>query len=57
MQLNQNLLEDQSLDDILKEAAEGYGDLMAAALVHKVNVKVLQSRLRELQCRRAPWIL
>jgi hypothetical protein len=57
MQLNQNLLEDKSLDDILKEAAEGYGDLMAAALVHKVNVTALQSRLRELQCRRAPWIL
>jgi hypothetical protein len=57
MQLNQNLLDDQSLDDILKEAAEGYGDLMAAALVHKVNVNALQSRLRELQGREAPWIL
>jgi hypothetical protein len=56
MQLNRNLLEDQSLDDILKEAAEGYGDLMAAALIHKVNVEALQSRLRELQHRRAPWI-
>jgi hypothetical protein len=57
MQLNQNLLDDQSLDDILKEAAEGYGDLMAEALVHKVNVNALQSRLRELQGRRTPWIL
>lgn len=57
MQLNQNLLDDQSLDDILKEAAEGYGDLMAAALVHKVNVNALRSRLRELQGREAQWIL
>jgi len=39
---------EKGLDDILKEAAEGYGDLMAAAIIHRVSLKSLQSRLKEL---------
>ena len=38
----------KGLDDILKEATEGYGDLMAASIVHQVSLKSLQSRLKEL---------
>lgn len=65
MQLEQNLPndlsddqlpEDQALDSILKEAAEGYGDLMAAALIHKVSMKALQSRLEALKSTGSPWI-
>ena len=37
------------LDNILKEAAEGYGDLEAAAVIHGVNLKALQYRLIDLQ--------
>lgn len=61
MQLEQNLsneqlLEDQALDGILKEAAEGYGDLIAAALIHRVSVIALQSRLKALKSKGSPWI-
>ncbi len=56
MQLEQNLIDDGVLDSILEEAAEGYGDLMAASLVHKVSLKALQSRLSELQGTGSPWI-
>ena len=34
-----------NLDDVLKEAAEGYGDLVAAAMIHQVSLKALQNRL------------
>jgi hypothetical protein len=55
MQLEQNLIDDGVLDSILEEAAEGYGDLMAASLVHRVSLKALQSRLSELQGTGSPW--
>jgi hypothetical protein len=47
--LSQNSIEEQNLDSILKEAAEGYGDLMALSVVHKVSIEVLRARLRKLQ--------
>jgi hypothetical protein len=53
---NDQLPEDQALDGILKEAAEGYGDLMAAALIHRVSMKALQSRLKALKSTGSPWI-
>jgi len=56
MRLTENLEECEIIDDILREAAEGYGDLTAAALVHKVDVKYLQTRVVELRDLRAAWI-
>ena len=44
------------MDGILKEAADGYGDLIAAALVHNVSVKSLQTRVMELRHMRVAWI-
>lgn len=49
---NQNSTEGQNLDSALKEEAEGYGDLMAISLVHKVSMRALRSRLKELQIGR-----
>ena len=46
---NENLANDEVLDGILKESAEGYGDLMAAALVYGVSMDILQTRVRVLQ--------
>ncbi len=54
--LDQNSLNYEVLDEIIRESAEGYGDLMAAALIHNVNVKVLQSRVREIQSLGVTWI-
>ncbi|MFZ3147677.1 MAG: hypothetical protein WA137_01400 [Methanothrix sp.] len=56
MQLVEKFVYDEIVDDILKEAAEGYGDLIAAALVHNVSVKSLQTRVVELRDLRAAWI-
>jgi len=56
MQLVEKFVYDKIVDDILKEAAEGYGDLIAAALVHNVSVKSLQTRVVELRDLRAAWI-
>ncbi|MCK9566114.1 MAG: hypothetical protein M0Q43_08715 [Methanothrix sp.] len=56
MQLIKKFVDDAIVDDILKEAAEGYGDLIAAALVHNVSVKSLQTRVVELRDLRAAWI-
>jgi hypothetical protein len=39
----------ECLDSLLKEASEGYGDLVAASVVHKVSLAALRSRLKELQ--------
>ena len=47
---------DDIMDDILKEAADGYGDLIAAALVHNVSVRSLQTRVVELRDLRVAWI-
>lgn len=53
---NENMANDEALDDILKESAEGYGDLVAAALVHGVSIGALQARVRVLQRGRMAWI-
>jgi len=49
---NQNSTAVQNLDSTLKEAAEGYGDLVAISVVHKVSMRSLRSRLKELQIER-----
>ena len=56
MQFTKKFVDDEIMDDILKEAADGYGDLIAAALVHNVSVKSLQTRVVELRDLRAAWI-
>jgi len=56
MQLIKKFVNVEIMDDILKEAADGYGDLIAAALVHDVSVKSLQTRVVELRDLRAAWI-
>jgi len=56
MQFTKKFVDDEIMDDILKEAADGYGDLIAAALVHNVSVKSLQTRVVELRDLRATWI-
>lgn len=50
---NQNSTDGTNLDRALKEEAEGYGDLVAMSLVHKVSMRSLRSRLKELQIERA----
>jgi hypothetical protein len=50
---SQNSTGGMNLDRALKEEAEGYGDLVAISLVHKVSMKALRSRLKELQIERA----
>lgn len=49
MQLIKKIHDKSELDDILRNAADGYGDLIAAALSHNVNLLSLQKRLSELQ--------
>jgi polysaccharide deacetylase 2 family uncharacterized protein YibQ len=49
---NQNSTVVQNLDSTLKDAAEGYGDLVAISVVHKVSMRALRSRLKELQIER-----
>ncbi len=56
MRFTEKFVDDEIMDDILKEAADGYGDLIAAALVHNVSVKSLQTRVVELRDLRATWI-
>jgi hypothetical protein len=56
MQLTEKFVDIEAVDGILKEAADGYGDLIAAALVHNVSVKSLQTRVVELRNLRAAWI-
>jgi hypothetical protein len=56
MQLIEKFIDVEIIDDILKEAADGYGDLIAAALAHNVCVKSLQNRVVELRDLRAAWI-
>jgi hypothetical protein len=56
MQLIEKFIDVEIMDGILKEAADGYGDLIAAALVHNVSVKSLQTRVVELRDLRATWI-
>jgi hypothetical protein len=56
MQITEKFIDDSTMDCILKEAAGGYGDLIAAALVHNVSVKSLRTRVDELRDRRVAWI-
>jgi hypothetical protein len=56
MQLMEKLVDHEIMDDILREEADGYGDLIAVALVHNVSVKSLQTRIVELRCLRTTWI-
>ncbi len=56
MQLNKDILNDEFMDGILLEAAEGYGDLVAAAQIHKVSLKSLQARLMKLEQKEGTWI-
>jgi hypothetical protein len=52
----EKLVDHEIMDDILREEADGYGDLIAVALVHNVSVKSLQTRIVELRCLRTTWI-
>ena len=56
MQFSKDMVNDELMDGILKEAADGYGDLIAEALVHNVTVKSLETRVRELRLMRVAWI-
>jgi hypothetical protein len=56
MQLIEKLVDHEIMDDILREEADGYGDLIAAALVHNVSVKSLQTRIVQLRYLRTTWI-
>jgi hypothetical protein len=49
MQLTEKINDEDELDDILRNAADGYGDLIAAALSHNVSLLSLQKRLSELR--------
>ncbi len=57
MRLNKIMINEELMDGILKETAEGYGDLIAAALIHKVSVESLQARAIRLRDLRVKWIL
>lgn len=48
IQITEKFVDDEIVDDILKEVADGYGDMIAAALVHNVSVKSLQTRVVKL---------
>ena len=56
MQFTDDMINDELIDGILKEAADGYGDLIAEALVHDVTLKSLEMRVRELRLMRVAWI-
>lgn len=49
MQLIEKIHDESELDDILRNAADGYGDLIAAAVSHNVSILSLQRRLSELR--------
>ena len=51
-----NLKSDEAIDAILREAADGYGDLIAASLVHNLSAKSLQTRAGQLSDLKAAWI-
>ena len=56
MQFSKDIVNDEMMDGILKEAADGYGDLIAEALVHNVTLKSLEMRVSELRLMRVAWI-
>ena len=56
IQFKEKLIDDDFVDEILKEASDGYGDLIAAALVHNISLNSLQNRVMELRYKRVSWI-
>jgi hypothetical protein len=56
MQFANGMKDDEMMDGILKEAADGYGDLIAEALEHNVALKSLEMRVKELRLLRVAWI-
>lgn len=56
IQFTEKLIDDDFVDEILKEASDGYGDLIAAALVHNISLNSLQNRVMELRHKRVSWI-
>lgn len=56
IQFKEKLIDDDFVDEILKEASDGYGDLIAAALVHNISLNSLQNRVMELRHERVSWI-
>ncbi len=56
MQFSKDMVDDELMDGILKEAADGYGDLIAEALVHNVTLKSLEMRVKELRLIGVAWI-
>jgi hypothetical protein len=56
MQLNKSISNEEFMDCILREAADGYGDLVAAARIHQVSLKSLQARLMEWERAEYTWI-
>jgi|GEM_PF-876346 hypothetical protein len=56
IQFTEKGIDDDFVDEILKEASDGYGDLIAAALVHNISLNSLQNRVMELRHKRVSWI-
>lgn len=56
IQFTEKVIDDDFVDEILKEASDGYGDLIAAALVHNISLNSLQNRVMELRYKRVSWI-
>ena len=56
IQFTEKVIDDDFVDEILKEASDGYGDLIAAALVHNISLNFLQNRVMELRHKRVSWI-
>ena len=56
IQFTEKVIDDDFVDEILKEASDGYGDLIAAALVHNISLNSLQNRVMELRHKRISWI-
>jgi hypothetical protein len=56
IRFTEKVVDDDFVDEILKEASDGYGDLIAAALVHNISLNSLQNRVMELRHKRVSWI-
>jgi len=56
IQFTKKVIDDDFVDEILMEASDGYGDLIAAALVHNISLNSLQNRVMELRHKRVSWI-
>ncbi len=56
IQFTEKVIGDDFVDEILKEASDGYGDLIAAALIYNISLNSLQNRVMELRHKRVSWI-